>query len=76
MQLYFAAMANRTSEVMRTLTILTAVFMPLTVITGVFGMNFDFIPGLHDARGFWMSMVAMAIVVVAMLVYFRTRRWL
>jgi magnesium transporter len=75
-QLYFAAMANRTSEVMRTLTILTAVFMPLTVITGVFGMNFDFIPGLHHARGFWMSMAAMAVVVVAMLVYFKTRRWL
>jgi magnesium/cobalt transport protein CorA len=75
-QLYFAAMANRTSEVMRTLTILTAVFMPLTVITGVFGMNFDFIPGLHDQRGFWLSIVAMAVVVVAMLLYFRTRRWL
>jgi magnesium/cobalt transport protein CorA len=75
-QLYFAAMANRTSEVMRTLTILTAVFMPLTVITGVFGMNFDFIPGLHDSRGFWLSLVAMGIVVVAMLLYFRTRRWL
>jgi magnesium/cobalt transport protein CorA len=75
-QLYFAAMANRTSEVMRTLTILTAVFMPLTVITGVFGMNFDFIPGLHDTRGFWLSLVAMGVVVVAMLLYFRTRRWL
>jgi magnesium/cobalt transport protein CorA len=75
-QLYFAAMANRTSEVMRTLTILTAVFMPLTVITGIFGMNFDFIPGLHDSRGFWLSIVAMAIVVIAMLLYFRTRRWL
>lgn len=75
-QLYFAATANRTSEVMRTLTIVTAVFMPLSVITGVFGMNFDFIPGLHDARGFWMSIVAMAVVVVAMLLYFKTRRWL
>lgn len=75
-QLYFAATANRTSEVMRTLTIVTAVFMPLSVITGIFGMNFDFIPGLHDARGFWMSLIAMGVVVAGMLIYFKTRRWL
>jgi magnesium/cobalt transport protein CorA len=75
-QLYFAATANRTSEVMRLLTILTAIFMPLTVITGVFGMNFDFIPGLHSQRGFWLSIVSMGVLVVAMLLYFRARRWL
>ena len=75
-QLYFAAMSNRTNEIIRLLTIVTAIFMPLTVITGIFGMNFDFIPGLHSQRGFWLSVVSMVVVVVAMLVYFRARRWL
>jgi magnesium transporter len=50
--------------------------MPLTLITGIFGMNFEFIPGLHSRGGFWISLAAMAGVVVAMLLYFRFRRWL
>ena len=50
--------------------------MPLTLITGVFGMNFDFIPGLHKPYGFWISLVAMIAVVIGMLLYFRGRRWL
>ena len=75
-QLYFAAMSHRTTEIMRLLTLITAIFMPLTVITGIFGMNFDFMPGLHKSYGFWLSVIAMLGVVVAMLVYFRHRRWL
>lgn len=75
-QLYFAAMSHRTSEIMRLLTIITAIFMPLTLITGLFGMNFDFIPGLHRADGFWLALGAMAVVVGGMLVYFRRRHWL
>ena len=46
-QLYFAAMSHRTTDIMRLLTLITAIFMPLTLITGIFGMNFEFIPGLH-----------------------------
>ncbi len=75
-QLYFAAMSHRTTEIMRLLTLITAIFMPLTLITGIFGMNFDVIPGLHKSYGFWASVAAMVAVVVAMLAYFRHRRWL
>lgn len=75
-QLYFAAMSHRTSEIMRLLTLITAIFMPLTLITGLFGMNFDFIPGLHRSDGFWFALAAMAAVVAGMLAYFRRRRWL
>jgi len=75
-QLYFAAMSHRTTEIMRLLTLITAIFMPLTVITGVFGMNFEFIPGLHKSYGFWASVAAMVGVVVGMLAYFRHKRWL
>jgi magnesium transporter len=74
-QLYFAAMSHRTTEIMRLLTLITAIFMPLTLITGIFGMNFDFIPGLHRSYGFWLSVVAMVGVVIGMLVYFRHKHW-
>ena len=75
-QLYFAAMSHRTTEIMRLLTLITAIFMPLTLITGVFGMNFEFIPGLHKAYGFWLSLGVMACVVLGMVAYFRHKRWL
>jgi magnesium/cobalt transport protein CorA len=75
-QLYFASTSYRTAEIMRLLTIITATFMPLTLITGIFGMNFEFSPGLHSQGGFWISLLGMAAVVAAMLVYFRLKRWL
>lgn len=75
-QLHFSAVTHRTSEIMRTLTLITAVFMPLTLITGIFGMNFEMIPGLHSRWGFWASLALMIGVVVALLWYFRTRRWM
>jgi len=75
-QLYFAAMSHRTTEIMRLLTLITAIFMPLTLITGLFGMNFDFIPGLHSRAGFWLSVMAMVGVVISMLAYFRHKRWI
>ena len=75
-QLYFAAMSHRTTEIMRLLTLITAIFMPLTLITGIFGMNFEFIPGLHKSYGFWLSVAGMIGVVVGMLAYFRHKRWL
>jgi magnesium transporter len=75
-QIHFSAMAHRTSEIMRTLTVITALFMPLTLITGIFGMNFEYLPLLKDRSGFWITMGAMALIVVGMLLYFRRKRFL
>jgi len=50
--------------------------MPLTLMTGLFGMNFDFIPGLHNIYGFWISITAMLGIVVGMIAYFRYKHWL
>jgi Mg2+ and Co2+ transporter CorA len=75
-QIHFSAMAHRTSEIMRTLTVITALFMPLTLITGIFGMNFSEMPLLKNHAGFWLTMGAMALIVVAMLAFFRRRRYL
>jgi magnesium transporter len=74
-QLHFSAVSHRTSEIIRTLTLITAIFMPLTLITGIFGMNFELIPGLHSQYGFWLILGGMAIVVIVMWLYFRSRRW-
>jgi magnesium/cobalt transport protein CorA len=75
-QLYFAATSTRTNEVIRLLTLITAIFMPLNLITGIYGMNFDFIPGLHSPAGFWISLGLMLTVVVFLVSFFRWRRWL
>lgn len=75
-QIHFSAMAHRTSEIMRTLTVITALFMPLTLITGVFGMNFTDMPLLQNRAGFWITMAVMAVVVTVLLFLFRRKRYL
>jgi magnesium transporter len=73
-QLHFSATAHRTNQVVRTLTVITAVFAPLTLITGVFGMNFEHMPLLKDHDGFWVTMFGMAGLAAVMLVYFAVNR--
>ena len=75
-QIHFSAMAHRTSEIMRTLTVITALFMPLTLITGIFGMNFAIMPLLKDESGFWIAMGMMAVIVVVLLIFFWRKRYL
>lgn len=75
-QIHFSAMAHRTSEIMRTLTVITALFMPLTLITGIFGMNFVDMPLLKDASGFWITIASMGVIVVGLLLFFRRKRYL
>ena len=75
-QIHFAAMAHRTSEIMRTLTVITALFMPLTLITGIFGMNFDVMPLLKNQEGFWIIMGAMVMMVAVLLFFFRRKRYI
>ena len=75
-QLHFSATTHRTNEIIRTLTTITAIFMPLTLITGIFGMNFESIPGLHSPFGFWLTMAAMMVIVLVMLVLFRRKHFL
>lgn len=75
-QLHFSATAFRTAEIMRVLTVLTAIFMPLTLITGIFGMNFQDIPLADSPRGFWITLAAMTFIGLVMLVVFTARRYL
>jgi Mg2+ and Co2+ transporter CorA len=61
---------------MRTLTVLTAIFLPLNLIAGIFGMNFDFIPLLHHSGGFWWAMGSMMLTAMALTLYFWRKRYL
>jgi magnesium transporter len=75
-QIHFSAQGSRTNDIMRTLTVLTAVFLPLNLITGVFGMNFDVMPLLKRPEGFWLAMLMMACVAFGLIWWFRRRRYI
>lgn len=72
---YLAVVNNRLSEIMRTLTIIATVMMPLSLIAGIFGMNFDPLPGAVGEYGFWICMGSMFTVAMGMLWYFRRKQW-
>ena len=61
---------------MKTLTALTAVFLPLNLITGIFGMNFDALPLIHSQAGFWIAFGMMAVVVLFLMWWFRRQHYL
>ncbi|MFZ0022761.1 magnesium transporter CorA family protein [Acinetobacter sp.] len=71
--LHFSAIANQTNENMRILAIITAIFAPLTLLTGIYGMNFDFIPGAKSPVGFWSMLMIMFISTVLLVYYFYRR---
>jgi magnesium transporter len=75
-QIHFSAQGNRTNDIMRTLTALTAIFLPLNLIAGVFGMNFEFAPFIHSKTGFWWSLAAMASLATCMGLVFWRKRYL
>jgi magnesium transporter len=75
-QMHFSDMGQRTNEIMRTLTVLTAVFLPLNLITGIFGMNFEEMPLIKGPHGFLISVLMMLAVVVGLISVFWRRRYI
>ncbi len=75
-QMHFSALGHRTNSIMRTLTVLTAIFLPLNLITGIFGMNFEWMPLIHTGGGFWDAMLLMLGVAIGLGVLFRRKRYL
>lgn len=74
-QLHFSAVAHRTNEIMRTLTVVTAIFMPLSLIAGVYGMNFVNMPELHTHLGYFFTLLAMVLLAAGLLLLFRRKKW-
>jgi magnesium transporter len=75
-QIHFSLQGQRTNDIMRTLTVFTAVFLPLNFMTGFFGMNFEFLPWIHRAEGLWWALGIMGTIVSAMGLYFWRKRYL
>ena len=74
--IYMSSISNNLNRIMKTLTILTVIALPLNVITGFFGMNFSVIPGLGSHFVFGLTIGVMIAAVVTMLLLFRRKRWL
>ena len=75
-ELYLSAVGLRTNEIMRVLTVITTIFMPLTFIAGIYGMNFDHMPELHWRWGYAWALFLMGITMILMLYFFRRRGWM
>jgi magnesium transporter len=74
-QLYFASTTHRTNEIVRTLTVFSAIFLPLTFIAGIYGMNFQYMPELGWQLAYPALLLVMTLVAGALLLYFKRRRY-
>ena len=76
MDIYLSSVSNRMNEVMKVLTIITTIFVPVTFIAGVYGMNFKFMPELESPYGYWIVCGVMLLIIASLLLYFRKKKWL
>lgn len=76
MDVYLSVMSHRLNEIIKVLTIITTIFIPLSFIAGVYGMNFRHMPGLYSPLGFPALLGLMTLVAGGMLMYFKHRKWL
>lgn len=73
---YFAMSNVRLGDIMRVLAVITTIAAPLNIIVGIYGMNFDAMPLLHDPLGFWFIFISLLILVLIMIRYFRRKSWI
>ena len=75
LNIYHTVMSTRLNDIMRTLTIFSVMFIPLTFIVGVYGTNFDYVPELHWQNGYFIMWVVMVVVAFLMFLLFRKKKW-
>jgi magnesium transporter len=73
---YLSNVGHRTNEIMKVLTLMASIFIPLTFIAGIYGMNFEYMPELTERRAYFVILGLMGSVAVGMVLYFRHRGWL
>jgi len=76
LDIYLSSISNKMNEVMKVLTIFASIFIPLTFVAGVYGMNFSFMPELKWQWGYFGILGVMALVGISLVVYFKRRKWL
>ena len=74
-EIYMSILSNRMNEVMKVLTMIATVFIPLTFLVGVYGMNFQFMPELHWKYGYPVTWIVMLVAAYIMVYYFRKKKW-
>lgn len=76
MDTYLSSLSNRMNEVMKTLTIIASIFIPITFIAGIYGTNFEYIPELGWKGSYFIMLGVMAVIAVIMLVFFKKKEWI
>ncbi|WP_179339477.1 magnesium/cobalt transporter CorA [Winogradskyella ludwigii] len=76
MDMYMTTISNRMNEVMKVLTIMSSIFIPLTFLAGIYGMNFEFIPELRYRYGYFVLLGVMLVMFIALVFYFKRKKWL
>jgi magnesium transporter len=76
LDVYLSSISNKMNEVMKVLTIIATIFIPLTFIAGIYGMNFKYMPELELHWAYPAAWIAMATVGVVMVIYFKRKKWL
>ncbi len=76
LEIYLSSNSQRMAAVMKVLTVITTIFMPLTFIAGIYGMNFEHMPELQSRWGYPVVLAVMGSVVIAMVIFFRKKQWL
>ena len=72
---YLAIVSNRVNAVMKGLSLVATLILPLTFVTGIYGMNFTHMPLVHDVAGFWVTCATMAVLGLVMFLWFRAKKW-
>ncbi len=76
MDIYLSTNANKMNEVMKVLTIMSSIFIPVTFIAGVYGMNFDNMPELKTQNGYFITCGVMLSVIIGLMIYFKRKKWM
>ena len=76
LDIYLSSVSNRLNAVMKVLTIIATIFMPLTFIAGIYGMNFKYMPELEWRWGYPAVWLIVVVIGISMLIYFKKKKWL
>jgi len=76
LDIYLSSVNNRLNSIMKVLTVITTIFMPATLLAGLYGMNFAYLPFTEWAGGFFIVLILSALIAIIMLIYFKRKKWL
>lgn len=74
--IHFSVTANKTNDVMKLLAVFSAIMLPLTLIAGIYGMNFENMPELHSKNGYYLTLTVMAVIAIGLIGYFWYKGWI